>query len=104
MRGEEKCEPKENDEAKDEKVMTNFKLQSNLMFEGKGKKYSNLPIHSVCHNVNSTKERSQLTRDKIRIQEQVKKHSVATETQVGKRDEQKLGRSMVRQTTPQLQQ
>ena len=104
MRGEEKCEPEEDNEAKDEKAMIKFKLQSNLMFEGKGKKYSNLPIHSVCHNVNSTKERSQLTRDKIRIQEQAKKHSVATETKAGKRDEQKLGRSMVRQSTPQPQQ
>ena len=42
-------------------------------------------------------------RDGMRIQEQAKKHSVATETKAEERDKQKLGRSTARQTTPQPQ-
>ena len=50
MRGEEKCEPTEDSEEKGRKAMIKLKLQSNLMFEGKGKRNSNIPIHSVYHN------------------------------------------------------
>ena len=51
-RGKEKCEPTEDFEVTEENATIKTKLQSNLMFEGKCKTKSNLPIHNVhCKDV-----------------------------------------------------
>ena len=47
------------------KAVSNFELQSSLMFDGKGRKNSNIskPIHSVCKNAITTQERTKASRE-----------------------------------------